>query len=76
MLTSIGAFFMPENQKGGASMLFTEGKLQGYERMMQQKPDFGRNPIKTMKERDCPHCLHFNQKAKKCGLRKCAMFKD
>lgn len=57
-------------------MLFTEGKSQAYERLMQEKPCFDRHPVKTMKERDCPHCLHYDNEAKKCGLGKCPVFQD
>ena len=43
---------------------------------MQQTPGFDHRPVKTMKERDCPHCLYYDQKAKKCGLKACTVFKD
>lgn len=57
-------------------MLFTEGKSQEYERMMQQMPGFDRRPVKTMKERDCPHCVHYDPKSKKCALKACIIFQD
>ncbi|MPM85518.1 hypothetical protein SDC9_132599 [bioreactor metagenome] len=72
----MGAFLLPENQRGGVFVLFTEGKSQAYERLMQEKPCFDRHPVKTMKERDCPHCLHYDNEAKKCGLGKCPVFQD
>jgi hypothetical protein len=72
----MGAFFMPGNQKGGASMLFTEGKDQVFERMMQERPSFGRRLDKTPKERDCPHCLYYDNKMKKCSLDRCIVFRD
>lgn len=57
-------------------MLFADGKLQEYERIMQQKPGFDRRPVKTMKERDCPYCLYYDHKAKKCGIKTCTVFQD
>jgi len=57
-------------------MLFTEGKSQEYECMMQQKPDLSRSQIKHLKEKDCPRCSNFDQKTKKCSLKTCALFKD
>ena len=57
-------------------MLFTEGKDRVYERMMQERPGFDRRPDKTMKERDCPYCLYYVHKAKRCGLKTCIVFKD
>ena len=61
-------------------MLFTEGKAQEYERMMQQKPGFhrGKREIRfpTAKHRDCPHCLYYDVALQKCGLEKCSVFKE
>ncbi len=57
-------------------MLFTEGKDREYERMMQQKPQHDRRPIKTMKERDCEHSLYFADKDNKCSLAKSTVFND
>lgn len=57
-------------------MLFTEGKLKEYECMMTQKPGFDKRPIRTMAERDCKHCLHFDEKKKRCKFNKCAVFDD
>lgn len=57
-------------------MLFADGKLQEYERVMQQKPGFDHRSVKTMKERDCPYCLYYDHKAKKCGLKTCTVFQD
>ena len=57
-------------------MLFTEGKSREYERMMQQQPGFDHRSVKTMKERDCLHCLYYDNKAKKCSLGKCTVFRD
>lgn len=62
--------------KWGASMNFTEGKLLEYERMMREKPGFDRRPVKTMKERDCKHCLYYDDHRQKCGMKKCAVFDD
>ncbi len=57
-------------------MHFTEGQLREYERMMQEKPVHDRRPIKTMKERDCKHCLNFDERCHKCSKGKCALFDD
>lgn len=55
-------------------MHFTEGHLREYERMMQEKPGYDRNPIKTVKKRDCKHCLHFDEHCLKCSKKKCGLF--
>ena len=57
-------------------MFFTEGLLQGYERMMQQKPVYNRRPIKTMDKKDCKHCLYFDERCHKCSKEKCTLFYD
>ena len=57
-------------------MYFTKGQLREYERMMQEKPGHDRKPIKTMKERDCKHCLYFDKRCYKCSKEKCALFDD
>lgn len=60
-------------------MLFTEGKDRKYERMMQEKPGFQRDRRRTVfpnaRQRDCPHCLYYNETLKKCGLETCVVFK-
>lgn len=60
-------------------MLFTEGETQQYERMMMEKPGFKLRKqglfFPTAKQRDCPHCLYYNEALKKCGLEKCIVFK-
>ena len=59
-------------------MLFTEGTDRNYERMMQGKPGFQRNRRRTVlpnaKQRDCPHCLYYNETLKKCNLETCIVF--
>ena len=55
-------------------MLFTEGKTQEYERLMQERPCFDRRVDKTRKKRDCPHCLYYDKKTKKCGSERCIVF--
>ena len=55
-------------------MYFTEGRLRTYERMMQEKPGHDRRPIKTIKERECKHCLYFDEHCHKCSKEKCALF--
>jgi|BioPla2DNA2_1021312.scaffolds.fasta_scaffold279477_1 hypothetical protein len=62
--------------KGGAFMYFTEGRLRSYECMMQEKPKYENGPVKTMQDRDCQHCLHYNKQLKKCSKEKCVIFKD
>jgi hypothetical protein len=57
--------------EGGVSMYFTEGRLRSYECMMQEKPKHERDPVKTMQDRDCQHCLHFDRQLKKCSKEKC-----
>jgi len=57
-------------------MYFTKGKLIEYERMMKETPGFNHRPVKTMKERDCKHCLNFDQSLGKCGKEKCVLFDD
>jgi hypothetical protein len=70
-----GRFFMPF-LKGGTPMYFTEGQLLEYERMMQEKPGYNRRVIKTMKERDCRNCKHFDESCNKCSKDKCDIFDD
>ena len=59
-------------------MLFTEGKDRNYERMMQGKPGFQRNRRRTVlpnaRQRDCPHCLYYNETLKKRNLETCIVF--
>lgn len=62
--------------KWGVLMNFTEGKLLEYERMMREKPGFDHKPIKTMKERDCKHCLYYDKHHRKCSEEKCVEFDD
>ena len=57
-------------------MYFTEGRLRSYERMMQEKPKYENGPVKTMQDRDCQHCPHYNKQLKKCSKEKCVIFKD
>ncbi len=57
-------------------MLFMVGKDREYERLMKQIPGFDRSPIRTMKERDCKHCLYYDEQLRKCSLEKCAVFED
>ena len=79
VLTSMALFLCPEVAEGGAYMLFTEGKDRNYERMMQEKPGFQRDRRRMVspnaRQRDCPHCLYYNETLKKCGLATCVVFK-
>ena len=53
-------------------MLFTEGKDRNYERMMQEKPGFQRDRRRMVspnaRQRDCPHCLYYNETLKSAVL--------
>ena len=57
-------------------MHFTEGELRQYERLMQEKPGFNHRSIKTMRERECKKCLHFDENSHKCRKEKCPIFVD
>lgn len=57
-------------------MYFTEGQLCKYERMMQEKPRFDREPINKAVNRDCKHCLYFDDHLQKCNKEKCVVFVD
>jgi hypothetical protein len=57
-------------------MYFTKEPLRKYERMMQGKPKHERDPAKTMLDRDCKHCLHFDKQREKCSKKKCVIFDD
>lgn len=59
----------------GGHMYFTEGRHQQFEREMQSTPGFGRNP-KTIRERDCPYCLHWDENKKRCKEPHCIVFDD
>ena len=67
---------MPFLTKWGDLMYFAEGKLIMYERMMREIPNHDRKPVKTMKERDCKHCLYFNTHRHTCSREKCVVFED
>lgn len=57
-------------------MHFTEGPLRAYERLMQEKPGHDRKPVKEAENRDCKHCLHFDEYKRKCGKKNCVIFDD
>lgn len=57
-------------------MYFTEGRLRQYEHIMQQKPGFYRESVKTMKERGCLHCRYFDRGSQKCTMEKCMLFEE
>ncbi len=57
-------------------MYFTEGRLRAYERMMQEKPRHEHDPVKTMPDRDCKHCLHYDTQHEKCGKERCVVFRE
>jgi len=58
------------------ALLFTAGKDREYECMMKENPGFDRRPIRTMKKRDCKHCLYYDESNRKCSLEKCVVFED
>ena len=59
-------------------MLFTEGKHREYERLMQEKPGENRKRKRiffaTAENRDCPYCLYYMSKKKRCLYDKCIVF--
>lgn len=55
-------------------MNFTEGKDLEYERLMRQKPGFNKQRNKTIQERDCPHCLYWDEALQKCPHKKCVVY--
>ncbi len=57
-------------------MYFTEGQLREYERMMQEKPGFNHETVKTTVKKDCRHCPHFDELYLKCSKEKCIPFGD
>ncbi len=64
-------------------MLFTKGKDREYERMMQEKPGFRRRRQKekniqfaTSDNKDCPYCLYYDEKKKKCSMKSCIVFDE
>lgn len=57
-------------------MYFTEGRLRTYERMMQQKPKYDREPVKPVREEDCAQCQHFDKHSGKCSKGKCIIPND
>jgi len=57
-------------------MFFAEGKLRQYESMMTKVPNFDSKPVRTMKERDCKHCLYYDKPNHKCSQKKCYIFED
>jgi len=57
-------------------LLFMVGKDREYERLMKQMPGFDRKPVRTMKERDCEHCLYYDEQNRRCSHKKCVVFED
>lgn len=55
-------------------MIFTGGKDRFYERLMRQKPDYRRHFAPQKKERDCKHCLYYDERLQKCSQEKCIVF--
>lgn len=61
-------------------MLFTQGKSRKYERMMNEKPGVERRAKKiffaTAENKDCPYCLYYTSKGKRCKYDKCIVFPE
>lgn len=63
-------------------MLFTEGELSSFERMMMEVPRprkkraFESNQLRgpTIQERNCPDCLFYDSRRKQCKQEKCVVF--
>ncbi len=65
-------------------MLFTEGELSSFERMMRETPRpprinnvFESNRLRgpTIQKRNCPGCLSYDSRRKQCKQEKCVVFK-
>lgn len=63
-------------------MLFTEGELSSFERMMQEVPrpprvqrTFEGNQLRgpTIQYRNCPDCLFYDSRRKQCKQEKCVV---
>ncbi len=63
-------------------MLFTEGELSSFERMMQEVPrppgirrTFEANQLRgpTIQDRNCPDCLFYDSRRKQCKQDKCVV---
>lgn len=57
-------------------MYFTEGKDLEYEKMMREMPGFNRGEIKPKEKVQCPSCLYYNKKKKKCPHKACLIPED
>ena len=61
-------------------MFFTEGKDREYERMMREVPKHHREPLKKQiaseGNQDCPYCLYYTTKGKRCKYNKCIVFSE
>ena len=64
-------------------MLFTEGELNSFERMMQEVPrppriqrTFEANQLRgpTIQVRNCPDCQFYDSRRKQCKQEKCVVF--
>ena len=69
-------------------MLFTKGKHRQYESLMQEKPGFDKRhtghkilkdktiQFETAENKDCPYCLYYAEKKKKCRMPNCIVFDE
>lgn len=71
-----GRFLISLFRREVGAVLFTEGKHREYEYIMQETPGFDRRPAITRKERDCKHCLYYDEKSRKCNKARCLVFGD
>ena len=59
-------------------MLFTKGKLRSTERIMMERPGVERKRQKvffaTADNKDCPHCLYYAAKERRCKYDHCVVF--
>ncbi len=79
-----GRFFMPVfSERRLIKMLFTEGELSSFERMMTEVPRPPRilrksesNQLRdpTIQKRNCPDCLFYDSRRKQCKQEKCIVF--
>lgn len=61
-------------------MLFTQGKHRKIERMMIQRPGIEHKRKKiffaTAENKDCPYCLYYENKEKRCKYDHCIVFPE
>lgn len=71
------------------TILFTKGKHRQYEGLMKEQPGFDGNrhagrkiqkdktiQFATAENKDCPYCLYYSKKGKRCQYDKCIVFDE